>query len=54
MRTDSNSGCPHLRFGVVAREFIVALTIVLVGLMQATAKAEDYRLGAGQRLSRRR
>jgi polysaccharide export outer membrane protein len=50
MRTDSNSGCPHLRFGVVAREFIVALTIVLVGLMQATAKAEDYRLGAGDLL----
>jgi polysaccharide export outer membrane protein len=50
MRTDPNSGCPHLRLGDLAREFIVALTIVLVGLMQATAKAEDYRLGAGDLL----
>jgi polysaccharide biosynthesis/export protein len=50
MRTDSNSGGPRLRFGDLAREFIVALTIVLVGLMQATAKAEDYRLGAGDLL----
>src|SRR5882672_640802 len=50
MRTDSNSGGPHLRFGDLSREFIVALTIVLVGLMQATAKAEDYRLGAGDLL----
>jgi len=50
MRTDSNSGRPHLRFRDLSREFIVALTIVLVGLMQATAKAEDYRLGAGDLL----
>jgi polysaccharide export outer membrane protein len=50
MRTDSNSGGPHLRYGDVARKCIVALTIVLVGLMQATAKAEDYRLGAGDLL----
>ena len=50
MRTDSNSGRPHLRLGDLSREFIVALTIVLVGLMQATAKADDYRLGAGDLL----
>jgi len=50
MRTDLTGGCPHLRFWHLAREFIVALTIVLVGLMQATAKAEDYRLGAGDLL----
>jgi polysaccharide biosynthesis/export protein len=50
MRTDLNGGCPRLRFGNLAREFVVSLTIVLVGLMQATAQAEDYRLGAGDLL----
>jgi polysaccharide export outer membrane protein len=50
MRTDPNGGCPRLRFGNIAREFVVSLTIVLVGLMQATAQAEDYRLGAGDLL----
>jgi len=47
MRTDSNSGRPQLRFGDLSREFIVALTIVLVGLMQATAKAEGLSPGRG-------
>ena len=50
MRTDLNGSCPRLRFGNLAREFFVSLTIVLVGLMQATAQAEDYRLGAGDLL----
>jgi len=50
MRTDLHGGCPRLRFGRLAREFVVTLTIVLVGLMQATAKSEDYRLGAGDLL----
>jgi polysaccharide export outer membrane protein len=50
MRTDPNDRRPQLRAGHFARVFIVALTTVLVGLMQATAKSEDYRLGAGDLL----
>jgi polysaccharide export outer membrane protein len=50
MHTDLNGGCPRLRFGNLARAFAVSLTIVLVGLMQATAQADDYRLGAGDLL----
>jgi polysaccharide export outer membrane protein len=48
MRTDLNSRCPRLRIAHLARVFIVALA--MVGLLQATAKAEDYRLGAGDLL----
>jgi len=49
MRTDP-SGCPRVRFADLVRKFVVSLTIVLMGLMQATAQAEDYRLGAGDLL----
>jgi polysaccharide biosynthesis/export protein len=49
MRTDL-SGCPRVRFADLVRGFVVSLTMVLVGLMQATAEAEDYRLGAGDLL----
>jgi len=49
MRTDP-SGCPRVRFADLVRKFVVSLTIVLIGLMQATAQAEDYRLGAGDLL----
>src|SRR6266850_2484055 len=48
MRTDPNSGRPRLCIGHFAGAFIVALATV--GLMQATARAEDYRLGAGDLL----
>ena len=50
MRTDLNSGRPHLGAGYFARTLIVVLTLVLVGLMPATSKSEDYRLGAGDLL----
>src|SRR5216684_3562443 len=50
MRTDLRSGCPQLRLGHFARTFIIALAMVLAGLLQATAKSEDYRLGAGDLL----
>ncbi len=50
MRTDLRSGCPQLRLGLFARTFIIALAMVLAGLLQATAKSEDYRLGAGDLL----
>jgi polysaccharide biosynthesis/export protein len=50
MRTDQNDRRPQLRAGHFARVFIVALTTVLVGLIQASAKSEDYRLGAGDLL----
>ena len=50
MRTDLRSGCPQLRLGLFARTFIIALAMVLGGLLQATAKSEDYRLGAGDLL----
>ena len=49
MRTDP-SGCPRVRFADLVRGFVVSLTMVLMGLMQATAEAEDYRLGAGDLL----
>src|SRR5258708_2394032 len=51
MRTDLNSGRPHLGAGYFARTLIVVLTLVLVGLMPATSKSEDYRLGAGDLLT---
>src|SRR5258708_4985818 len=51
MRTDLISGHPQLRAGYFARTLIVALTLVLVGLMPATSKSEDYRLGAGDLLT---
>jgi polysaccharide export outer membrane protein len=48
MRTDLNSRGPRLRIAHLARAFIVALATV--GLLQATARPEDYRLGAGDLL----
>jgi polysaccharide export outer membrane protein len=48
MRTDPNSRCLRLRIGHFARALIVALAAV--GLLQATARPEDYRLGAGDLL----
>jgi polysaccharide export outer membrane protein len=48
MRTDLNSRCPRLRIAHFARIFIVVLATV--GLLQVTAKPEDYRLGAGDLL----
>jgi polysaccharide export outer membrane protein len=48
MRTDLNSRYPRLRIGHFARAFIVALATV--GLLLATARSEDYRLGAGDLL----
>jgi polysaccharide export outer membrane protein len=50
MPTDLINRCPQLRAGHFARAIIVILTIVLVGLTQAIAKSEDYRLGAGDLL----
>jgi polysaccharide export outer membrane protein len=50
MRTDLNSGRSHLRAGYFVRTLIVVLTLVLAGLMPATSKSEDYRLGAGDLL----
>ena len=50
MRTDLNSGRPHLGAGYFARTLIVVLTLVLAGLMPAMSKSEDYRLGAGDLL----
>jgi polysaccharide export outer membrane protein len=50
MPTDQVNRRPQLRAGHLARAIIVILTIVLVGLTQATAKSEDYRLGAGDLL----
>jgi polysaccharide export outer membrane protein len=48
MRTDLSSRCARLRIAHFARVFIVALATV--GLLQATARPEDYRLGAGDLL----
>jgi polysaccharide export outer membrane protein len=50
MPTDLINRRPQLHAGHLARAIIVILTIVLVGLTQATAKPEDYRLGAGDLL----
>ena len=48
MRTDLNSRRLRMHIGHFAVAFIVALATV--GLLQATARAEDYRLGAGDLL----
>lgn len=50
MRTDPNGVCPRARAGLLARTLITALTLALVGLMPATSKSDDYRLGAGDLL----
>ena len=50
MRTDPNSGGPRLRLGRFARALMVTVATMLVGSSLATAKAEDYRLGAGDLL----
>jgi polysaccharide biosynthesis/export protein len=50
MRTDPNSRRPQRRVGHFVGAFVVALATVLMGLMPATAKPEDYRLGAGDLL----
>src|ERR1700733_1101379 len=50
MRTDLKSGRSQLRAGYFARTLIVVFTLVLVGLMPATSKSEDYRLGPGDLL----
>lgn len=51
MLTEPNCRRPAARIGHVAGLFIVTLATVMVGLMQARAKSEDYRLGAGDLLA---
>jgi polysaccharide biosynthesis/export protein len=48
MRTDLSSRRLRMHIGHCAVAFIIA--VATVGLMQATARAEDYRLGAGDLL----
>jgi polysaccharide export outer membrane protein len=50
MRTDLNGGRSPLRAGYFARTLIAVWALVLMGLMPATSKSEDYRLGAGDLL----
>jgi polysaccharide export outer membrane protein len=50
MRTSPSNRCPPSGVGPIARKVLVALAMMLIGLMQASAKPEDYRLGAGDLL----
>jgi polysaccharide export outer membrane protein len=50
MRTSPSNRCPPSGGGPIARKVLVALAMMLIGLMQASAKPEDYRLGAGDLL----